>query len=90
MARTSTKTQSKSTGAELSRRRHMAINSLRKRGIEFPEGFENLYTLVSVTESSYFKYDNSTISSAEASEAIDKAVERFREGYDPLNNPNLL
>lgn len=94
MARTSTKkSQAQNTtnnGADLSRRRRMAINSLRKRGIEFPEGFEKLYTLVSITESAYFKSNNGTVTAEEASKAIDDAVRRHREEYNPLDNPNLL
>lgn len=96
MARNITKTQAqaqnttKSTGAELSRRRHMAVNSLRKRGVEFPDGFEDLYVLVSITESAYFRHSNGTLTAEEASKAIDDALTRHREGYDPLNNPNLL
>lgn len=82
--------QPKASSAELNRRRHMAINSLRKRGIEFPEGFEDLYVLVSITESAYFKHSNGTLTTEEAGKAIDDAVTRHREGYDPLSNRSLL
>ena len=82
--------QHKASSAELNRRRHMAINSLRKRGIVFPEGFEDLHILVSITESVYHKHANNVLSDEEAHTAIDDAVKRHQEGYDPLNNPNLL
>ena len=88
-AQAQTETQ-KTSSADLSRRRHMAINSLRKRGIEFPEGFEKLHTLVNITESAYYKRDNGTLTDTEASGAIDDAVKRHREEYNPLDNPNLL
>lgn len=95
MARTSTnKSQAQNTttnnGAELSKRRHLAFNSLRKRGVEFPEEFLKLYTLMSITESAYYKFGNGTITSEEASKIIDDALARHREEYNPLDNPNLL
>ena len=94
MARTSTKkSQAQNTtnnGAELSRRRRMAINSLRKRGVQFPEGFEDLHVLVSIVESAYYRHGNGTLNTEEASKAIDDALKKHQEGYDPLNNPNLL
>lgn len=83
-------TQRKFSGAELNRRRYMSVNSLRKRGVAISDKEEKLHVLISITESTYHKRDIGVLTDEEATKVIDDAVKRHQEGYNPLDNPDLL